>query len=31
MEQAWNAGANLVVVGTLFEEQNPAADPWPLI
>ena len=30
MEQAWNAGANLVVVGTLFEEQNPAADPWPL-
>lgn len=30
MEQAWNAGANLVVVGTLFEEQNPAADRWPL-
>jgi phosphoglycerol geranylgeranyltransferase len=30
MEQAWNAGANLLVVGTLFEEQNPELNAWPL-
>lgn len=30
MEEAWDAGANLVVVGTLFEKQTPEPGSWPL-